>query len=250
MNHDVKFQLQSEEYVFPYHHLIDFENINFSKSWAYGIEYYFYSSEILNLLKNKSFQSIADIGCGDGKIALEIARLYNNKIIYGFDIESRSINFAKSFNCNTKNVYFYNEDFNNFKFNFDIIVLNEVLEHIPQDEIKIFVKNCFDKLNKYGEIIISVPSLNIKNIPEKHYKHYEESELFKDVGEYFDIKELKFVYKKNLLITIIEKLLLNKIFCIIDKKLIKIAVTILKNLQKSTNKKNGRHIIAVLRKKD
>ncbi|HPY88978.1 MAG TPA: hypothetical protein PLG34_13465, partial [Spirochaetota bacterium] len=78
MNHDVKFQLQSEEYVFPYHHLIDFENINFSKSWAYGIEYYFYSSEILNLLKNKSFQSIADIGCGDGKIALEIARLYNN----------------------------------------------------------------------------------------------------------------------------------------------------------------------------
>ena len=48
MNHDVKFQLQSEEYVFPYHHLIDFENINFSKSWAYGIEYYFYSSEILS----------------------------------------------------------------------------------------------------------------------------------------------------------------------------------------------------------
>jgi len=245
-----KIQIQSDEYIFPYHHLVDFENPSFSKIWDFGIEYYFYCNEILNILKEMKFDTLADVGCGDGKITIEFAKRNCGKNIYGFDIDSRSIYYAKAFSANLKNIFFNNEDFDRTDISFDIITLIEVLEHIPPDKIKYLIKTCYEKLNNDGVIIISVPTINNKNIPEKHYKHYDYEELSKDVGEYFDIKECKFVYKKNLLITFIEKILTNKIFCIVNNVVIKFAISFLKRLQNSVTKNNGRHLIVVLKKKD
>ncbi len=113
-----------------------------------------------NIVKNnKKIKTILDIGCGVGTIDFYLANKYNINI-KAIDISSRAINIANADKkiLNIKNIKFKKEDFTHYKKNkikYDLIICNEVLEHLPNDIDAL--KIIYNLLKPRGILIISVP---------------------------------------------------------------------------------------------
>ena len=99
------------------------------------------------------FNVIVDLGCGDWQIMNHIA-LPNNKIYKGYDvvysIQAANISkFAKS------NVQFYNinnlRDFKKQNVYGDLLIIKDVLQHLPNSEVNYFFKDILPKF-KYALI--------------------------------------------------------------------------------------------------
>jgi len=98
--------------------------------------------------------SILDVGCGTGEfVTSPIASLGYN--ILGIDTDKASINRAKG-NNKYSNCRFELKDVSSIEKSFDVIILSEVLEHIP--EPLPFLKNVTDKLTQNGTLIVTVPN--------------------------------------------------------------------------------------------
>jgi 2-polyprenyl-3-methyl-5-hydroxy-6-metoxy-1,4-benzoquinol methylase len=136
-------------------------------------EYIFYNfGKLINPLLKKKKTTILEIGPGFG----EFIEYCSDLGIYKFDIVERDksvINFLKSkYKLRT---VFQNKDI--WKIDgklkkYDVIMLTQVLEHIPViDHIKV-LKTLYKHLNQKGVIIITVPNLgNPLAVFERYYDY-------------------------------------------------------------------------------
>jgi 2-polyprenyl-3-methyl-5-hydroxy-6-metoxy-1,4-benzoquinol methylase len=118
-------------------------------------------------LLRKAFPSgsfkLLDIGCGKGYITNQIKKVFSNSEVSGFDYSLSAIEFA----CrNFKEIDFYVADAYNPPFSenyFDIIVCNNLWEHVPDP---IFLLSKISKILKPGGyLIVSTPNrYQLKNI--------------------------------------------------------------------------------------
>ncbi len=169
---DVVTEIQNEQYMeFPYHYIPYIEpngcpSITRSLSWGY--EYL----AMLEYLKGKILEykpeKMLDVGCGDGRLIYEV----KNDIDYccGMDLSEVAINYAKAFNYE-KNCHFDMKKVQDLTEQFDLVTCIEVLEHIPDIEIKNFLVGAWNCVKKGGVLIITVPSVVIP-LKDKHYRHY------------------------------------------------------------------------------
>lgn len=99
---------------------------------------------------------ILDIGCGDGNFSLEVAKKLNTKKIYGLEIEEELLKKAKK-----NGIKVYKGDANEkfpFKDNsFDVIIANQIVEHLLNPD------NLFEEIYRVlkpnGYHIIATPNL-------------------------------------------------------------------------------------------
>ncbi|WP_428079383.1 class I SAM-dependent methyltransferase [Candidatus Pelagibacter sp.] len=113
-------------------------------------------------IKNKL---ICDFGCGEGEF-LKYACKFSKKV-FGVEINQSSLNNLKNFEkIKVK------KNLSNFKFNFDLITMFHVLEHLP-NQVDI-LKKIKSKLNINGKIIIEVPHANdfLINEGPKEFKNF------------------------------------------------------------------------------
>jgi len=115
-----------------------------------------------SVIKNKN---VLDIGCGDGGTSFKLAQL-------GADVIAIDIRPDLSDRFKNTNIKFYQRSFENFiitKKEFDIIILQDVLEHVPNPETTI--KKIKSLLAKTGIIYISTPNrLSVLNaISDPHW---------------------------------------------------------------------------------
>ena len=122
-------KLQDEEYDFPYHYVSQFRN-GFSQVFndTWGINYVSTIEYIIEQLKHEKFNSLIDIGCGDGRLVRELSIEFPNQNIFGIDYSSRAINLARIMNKNCK--YFQSDITCEVVRKADVITLVEVFEHI------------------------------------------------------------------------------------------------------------------------
>lgn len=200
-----KFSIQDSEYSVPYHHLVDFKH--FSNAWImpWGQEYYTYVKKALDLLKKFNPKSIIDIGCGDGKIGLELTRIYGNKIQnVGVDLSERAVLLAKALNWGS-GAEFFCLPIDAIQKTFEMAMLIEVLEHIPDNEIDSFVHSIYERLDIGGIIILSVPSDCIP-VSNKHYRHYNKQLL--DIHmKGFKLQEIYYLVRPGFVFNILNRLI-------------------------------------------
>jgi len=80
--------------------------------------------------KSKDNSTILDLGCGVGFCTINLSDVFKNSKIYGYDIDSVSIDFGAEYNSN-ENIKYFCEDIINVKLiKSDFIFLVETLEHI------------------------------------------------------------------------------------------------------------------------
>lgn len=181
MELNVKQKKQENQYSIPYHWF-------FKKKSEEAREYFGYVDIVLNLLgENLSNQKILDVGCGDGRISFEISQ--RGAEVCGVDYSKKAISFAKIL---SPNVNFEICDIKKMPYQsnfFDKAVLVETLEHIPPSEIPLVLRELNRVLKGGGQLIITVPTILVL-VPIKHYQHFSEEKIEKDLKSFFKIKKI------------------------------------------------------------
>lgn len=245
---DTLYLHQHFEYEFPYHFLpwANGDCVSLGRVWYSGVDYLLYLEKICNIIMRLNPQKVLDFGCGDGRLAYELARCGIQEIV-GVDISERAIAFAKAFNIDNKKAKFYCIDIADLpEHDFDVAIAMEVLEHIPDNQIERVLQSIRQRLLPNGHFVISVPTKNLPR-PAKHYRHYDEEVLREQVGHLFKIEDIKYVGRKHFCETCLRRLLVNRFFIIKWPKLVCVISKMLRFLHAGATAEDGKHLIAVLK---
>jgi 2-polyprenyl-3-methyl-5-hydroxy-6-metoxy-1,4-benzoquinol methylase len=208
-NFDIKLARQDEQYSFPYHYIPGLNNGHFSQhlSWSWGFRYIGALEFVLDELSKFDFKSMIDVGCGDGRLLHEAAKMFESKQFLGVDYSSRAIGLAKSLNPHLR---FRCRDIvaKPLPSKFDVVTLIEVLEHIPPDELPSFVAAACSLARKKGRVLITVPHVNSRR-PLKHYQHFSQASISRVLSPHLDIVRTVFLDKKTRWFRRLMKLALN-----------------------------------------
>ncbi|MBF0216005.1 MAG: class I SAM-dependent methyltransferase [Candidatus Omnitrophica bacterium] len=180
---DNKQIMQDKSYYFPYHYL----------SLVSGEYRYFEHAEYINRLKfiktlidKPEGKTLIDAGCGDGRFCYEFAGMPMR--IVGIDHSEKALAFARAFNPGLE---FIQGDIADVDpdFKADIVVMLDVLEHIPLEKVRAVVSKAYGFLKDHGKLILSVPSILLPPV-DKHYQHFTEEKLRESLKGYFTIKSI------------------------------------------------------------
>lgn len=210
---DKQQQMQEDCYKFPYHYIPRFENGNYSQCIVvrWGYEYISYIYFVIKKLNEIKFNSLIDIGCGDGKFLNEVQNNFKNKLLSGIDYSKRAIQYANLMNPNLRYICgdILKGEF--IKKQFDVTTLIEVLEHIAPHDIDNFIRASHNLTKTEGRLLITVPTKNTKT-HEKHYQHFDVDTLIRIFEPYYKIAEIKFINKISKLELWLNRLLANRLF--------------------------------------
>ena len=190
---------------------------------------------------NLTYQSLVEIGCGDGKIITEVARAYPDRKYVGTDYSEKSLRLAQSFSPALTFVTKTIEKFDGF-------LLIEVIEHIPPEEMLEFIGSLADTLLPGGFGIISTPCDNVPLI-HKHYQHFNKDSLCSILESHFEIVSFEYTNADTLLSKIIKRLLANRFFILNHSKLVNSLYELYKRNCLIASPKNATQVYAIVRKK-
>jgi SAM-dependent methyltransferase len=211
-------QIQDEGYYFPYHHIPEYKK-GFTQcfNFTWGINYAATLEFLCDRLKQETFDSLIDVGCGDGRITKEIGIEFKNKTIEGVDYSPRSINIAR---CLDEGGTYHNLNIIEESLNqrYDIALLIEVFEHIPPNLGDRFLKAVAGLLEDNGTLLLTVPHINVPTEP-KHYRHFSVQTLSHCLEPYFEIVEIMPFEQIDKRKNYIDLILTNKLFILNSGKL-------------------------------
>lgn len=178
-------RIQEISYEFPYHYIPSWDNGTFTQvRYLYWGFYYFGGIKVvLDQLKTIKFNSLIDIGCGDGRLLREVSKVYTKKKLLGIDYSESAVSLARAMNPHI-NYEAINLIETNLTEQFDVATSVEVLEHIPPTQVDSFLKSVADSIHENGTLILTVPHTN-KPVQSKHYQHFNSSQLFSLLEPYF-----------------------------------------------------------------
>jgi SAM-dependent methyltransferase len=184
---DTEQEIQEEQYEFPYHYIPEIDtggDFSQTRQWSWGYRYLGGMRVVFDQLKQFDFDSLADIGCGDGRFLLEVRKRYPEVDLLGIDYSERAIDMANAMNPGIK---YESQDIieNSVNEQFEVVTLIEVLEHIPPNKLSEFIESIVEILDGGGILILTVPHNN-KPVQDKHYQHFSQKELFNLFERHFD----------------------------------------------------------------
>jgi len=243
-------KIQESRYEFPYHYIPRWDGKNFSQvlSLRRGYEYLTNINFVSDTVIKIGFESLLDVGCGDGRFLFELRQKAPEKLLVGIDYSKRAIDFARLMG---HEVDWICRDIKKEKISdqdFDIITLIETLEHIDPDEIKLFLKGIDNNLKDNGSLIITVPSDNLP-LNRKHYQHFNLNSMKDTLNPYFKVIDIYYInHKSSRLLKIIHKLLINRFFILNNRKILSMIYRYYGKNLFHTDENNCRRIVVVCEK--
>lgn len=196
--------IQEDQYEYPYHYLPRDEDGQFSQLqyWSWGMHYLGGMRVVLGQLEPWSFDSLIDVGCGDGRFLRELATERPSVDALGIDYSERSIAMARGMNpdLDYEVVDLVSEDLDR---TCDVATAVEVFEHIQPDDLPAFVDAIVGLLADDGRLVLTVPHEN-KPVQDKHYQHFSSSDLEKLLTPHFDRVEFVPFDRQSKLFTALE----------------------------------------------
>lgn len=241
---------QDQEYVFPYHYVPQFRG-GFAQTvtWTWGRQYLSAIEFILSEISQdaKTIRSIADVGCGDGRLTRELAIEYPDKEIIGIDYSERAISLARALN---PGIDFFCLDIakDNVSRQFDALTLVEVFEHISLDDCTDFVAALAGLLNNAGCIYLTVPHKN-KQVSYKHFQHFDLDRLMSYFGNYFDVEKVVYFERLSRWNLLLNWCLANRLYVLNSRGLNNMIYRLYKTYLFSADETNAGRIYLKLVKK-
>ena len=174
---DRKSQLQEEQYRIPYHYLPVAGPEGFSQVhyWSWGYRYLGRLQIAMEMLEQVEFQSLVDIGCGDGRFLQEVSSRWPGKSLLGVDYSVTAIDWARRLN---PGLSFEVRDIlaDRMPAVYDVATLLDVIEHVPPGQLEAFVQAALTAVRPGGHLILTVPHTNMPLDP-KHHQHFHPQKL-------------------------------------------------------------------------
>ena len=213
--------VQEAEYEFPYHYIPRLEDGNFSqvRKLRWGYEYLSYLRFVLARLERVEFETLLDVGCGEGRFLREVSRRFPGKRLLGVDFSARAIEYARLLNPGLDFVRADISDDSATPERFDVVTLIETLEHVPPVELREFVSGLRRRVNEGGLLVVSVPSVNIK-MSAKHYQHFDLESLAACLKPYFKVEEHYYLNRISKWERLLSALLTNRYFILNERRLL------------------------------
>ncbi|HKQ54156.1 MAG TPA: class I SAM-dependent methyltransferase [Pyrinomonadaceae bacterium] len=213
--------IQEAEYEFPYHYIPRLEGGNFSqvRKLRWGYEYLSYLRFILSRLEEVEFDSLLDVGCGEGRFLSEVSKRFPHKRLTGADVSARALEYARLLNPQVNFTCGDITDPSLCEGRFDVITLIETLEHISPPAVPDFVRGLRGYLKDDGRLIVSVPSENL-SLNRKHYQHFNLASLSAALRPQFAVTEHYFLNRISRWDKLLGKLLDNRLFILNEPRLL------------------------------
>ncbi len=244
-----KSKLQSDQYVFPYHYLVDLRSRQFVCNLDWGLDYLSYMGRVIDLVTKYVKGDLLDLGCGDGYLLYNLARLGSidsDVRMVGIDVDEKAVLFARAFSHGLP-VTFHVTDIAEYGEYFDLITTVEMLEHIPDDEQASFTAHVDRLLRPSGVLVVSVPSV-VREVLEKHYRHYTLEMLQAYFPEYETLEVHYVTARRNLLYQVIARLLSNRHFNLNFSPFKRMLFGMHDRFTREVSEDRGAHIVAAFRK--
>jgi SAM-dependent methyltransferase len=215
-------KIQEEEYSFPYHYVAQYNGAFtqvFCDSW--GINYVSTIEFLLSRLQGEKFESVIDIGCGDGRFTQELASAFPTKRVVGIDYSRKAVTLASAMAPADSQAKFIcadiaSENIENSKY--DLGVLMEVFEHISPEKAEDFVGAIARLLNPGGVLYVTVPHTN-KSIEPKHFRHFTSHTLAAAFSPFFKMTDVIPIEKRCVPMKWLKCILTNRYFILNNERL-------------------------------
>lgn len=206
--------IQDDDYSFPYHYVPQFgPGYTHTYSWPWGLYYVSAMEFVLEQVKRRNPNSVADIGTGDGRLVRELSIMLSNARITGVDYSERAIQLARALNptLDFRCLDITSEPVGE---TFDVLTLIEVFEHIPPHIANAFVAALHPLVRENGCLLVTVPHENIP-VSAKHFQHFSVQKLLEYFEPYFILEEVAFLDRRSPMVKLIRKTLENKHFILV-----------------------------------
>jgi SAM-dependent methyltransferase len=243
-----KFDIQDQQYSFPYHYIPHFDDngaVSLSRKLDWGMEYLCYQGHLREMVIALKPSSVLEVGCGDGYFVGGLPDSISVRV--GVDLSEKAIAFAKAFHqeCEfrVQNVALMDESF-------DVVAAIEVIEHISNEILPMFLRSLSQRVSDEGVVIISVPT-TVTPLNKKHYRHYTLEILTKQLessGCGLRVKSYEYIYARPWWFPLFKILFDNRLFSLEIKPFMKFAWAQVWNKYRFASEVNGFHLVVVLGK--
>jgi 2-polyprenyl-3-methyl-5-hydroxy-6-metoxy-1,4-benzoquinol methylase len=129
-----------------------------SAFFGLAVKYYAYNQNVLlSYLEKENGSMILDVGCNDGNLTVKAAEVIETKNLYGIDLNQDALEKA-SYNGIEAIYHDVNRRFPFEDSYFDVVISNQVLEHIVDTDN--FFREIHRILKKGGYAVISTPNIS------------------------------------------------------------------------------------------
>ena len=131
---------------------------------------------MLDILREIQFDSIVDVGCGDGRFLSEAQIYFSGKTLLGIDYSERAVKLARVMEPNVEyqTVNILDRPLGH---QFDVATCIEVLEHIQPGYVEKFCESLASVIKSGGKLVLTVPHSNTA-VNAKHYQHFNSKQPF------------------------------------------------------------------------
>jgi SAM-dependent methyltransferase len=213
--------LQEREYEYPYHYIPTWDGSDFSQARVldWGYEYLSYLYFVLDKVNELGFESLMDVGCGDGRFLYEVNRQVSGKRLLGVDYSKRAIEYARVMVPGIEWVHGDIRKDDISYIGFDVITMIDVLEHIIPDDATGFLEAVSDHLNDAGTLVVTVPSKNIRT-SEKHYRHFDLDSLSETLSPCFEIVDVYYLNKRSVTKALMHRVMSNPLTVLNNQRIL------------------------------
>jgi 2-polyprenyl-3-methyl-5-hydroxy-6-metoxy-1,4-benzoquinol methylase len=219
---------QESGYANPYHHYVQYgggKRIQLFNYWPWSVSYIGRLHLVATELAQRKFDSLLDIGCGDGKLISELSEQFKTASFVGIDYSDRAIQLSKAL-VTAPNADFLSIDITDTDADhlgqFDVVTLVEVIEHIEPTKLDGFMASASRFVKPGGLLICTVPSINIP-LSKKHYQHFSIETLRDAISRQgLVVNRATYVEKQTWWMPLLQSIFVNKVFVVRSQKLLQL----------------------------
>lgn len=245
-----RFARQENSYRFPYHWLPAFDDdvVTPSRSIAWAFRYHDRILQLTDIIRSAGAREVLDVGCGDGRIAFEI-RARTSAAVTGIDLAPQAIELARAMCYERDGIRFEVgrvEDLPKSR-QFDAIIFTEVLEHVPDDDIRPLITSIAAHLAPDGVLAITVPTTNTPT-DKKHERHYTKELLALHLAPEFVVERHWYRHRVGRSSRWFERFVANRAVSITSRRLLRLLTRTYERRLAPASEATGTNIVAVARR--